>query len=92
MAIITGMIPLFLLEKDGNRGSFRADKPVVESNRYLSNLDTKTCMEQPDPLWQLLRAKGQEQGGYAEKKYNHISKSKSGRRVGFKGAILSPYL
>lgn len=24
-------------------------------------------MEQPDPLWQLLRAKGQEQGEYAEK-------------------------
>lgn len=67
MAIITRMIPLFLLEKDGNRGSFTADKTVVESNRYLLNLNTKTCMEQPDPLWQLLRAKGQEQGEYAEK-------------------------
>lgn len=72
MAIITRMIPLFLLEKDGNRGSFTADKTVVESNRYLLNLNTKTCMEQPDPLWQLLRLKVKNKENMQRKIQSHF--------------------
>lgn len=88
MAMTMRIIPLYWLEQDENRGSFRADETDVESNKYLSELNTKMCVEKPDPLWTAM-SWSQEQGENAnrEKIYDCTSKSKTGRREGSKGVM-----
>lgn len=87
MAMTMRIIPLSWLEQDENRGSFRADETDVESNKYLSELNMKTCMEKPDPLWTTTSwSQEQRENANREKYMIALQKSKLGRRGGSEGA------
>lgn len=84
-AVITRIKPPFLVEKDADRGSFRADEPGADSNRYFLELEAKTCVtEMPYPLWatamnQRSRAKRKMQTEKNTRLHFEIYKGKKGR-------------